>query len=171
MLEFLWVADEAEALSPQTRRTRLWERCMLQTAGVSPFGIVFASSGGGGGGAQAPYPTWSYHPDYLPKDLAIEIAQDTTLQEPELFYLPFVNRATNRPGGPTGHTRPVGRISGIAAGVPDIAALSAASRAAQQAGLLRYFAAAEHVLEMVLENAGLRLDLRPQLPLVFRAET
>src|SRR5271170_508668 len=69
MLELMWVADPAEALSAQTRPTRLWDRWSLRASGISPFGIVFRSSGAED--SAAPFPTWEYYPSYLPPGLSI----------------------------------------------------------------------------------------------------
>jgi len=94
MLELIWVADPAEAKSAQTRRTRLWERCSRRESAVSPFGIVFRAAGAED--SPAPFPTWDYYPGYLPPGLAIQIAEGTTLHEPELFYLPFLKMRGSR---------------------------------------------------------------------------
>jgi hypothetical protein len=46
----------------------------------------------------------------LPQGLAIQIAEGTTLEEPELFYLSFVRRAGNSFRGCYGNTvRPAAR--------------------------------------------------------------
>jgi hypothetical protein len=167
MLEFLWVADVAEATSPQTQRTRLWERCANRALGVNPFGIVFKSTGEGDW--RPPFQTWSYCPSYLPAGWAIEIADATTLQEPELFYLPFLRGGRSGAAEPTKHASPLRHLRGLCIGVPDLAGLSVASRSAEAAGLLRYFESPEHVLEMVFDGAvDLRIDFRPGLPLIFR---
>jgi len=165
MLEFVWVADEAEATSAQTRRTRLWERCSNRQSGHSPFGIIFRPVSEN---ASPPFQTWPYRPRYMPPDLPIGIAVGTTLEEPELFYLPVL-RSQHRGSEPTDHALPLRRVQGVAAGVPDLAGLSAASRSAERMGLVRYFESPAHVLEISFEGPPLRLDLRPVLPLVFCA--
>ncbi len=169
MLEFLWVANPVEVTSTQTQRTRLWERCSNRALGVNRFGIVFRPAGEGD--SPAPFQTWSYCPSYLPAGSAIEIATETTLQEPELFYLSFLRRPGNRPDERRNSAMPMQQVSGLCIGVPNLAELSAASRAAEQSGLLTYFESRNHVLEIVFEGAvGCRIDLRPGLPLVFRGE-
>ena len=167
MLELLWVADRDEARNERTRRTRLWERCERQDKQVSPFGIIFRSTGTPP--APPPFATWSYTPIYLPPGLAMQIADGTTLYEPELFYLPFLRRAS-APTEPVAHALPVRRIRGISVGLRGRDALSTASRCAEQHGLLSYFEAPQPLLEILFEGpAGMRIDLRSQLPLVFRS--
>jgi hypothetical protein len=166
MLELVWVTDRAEATSAQTRRTRLWERCSERRAGVNPFGIVFRAAGDEA--SAAPYPTWPYHPSYLPAGVSIEIAEGTTLQEPELFYLPFLRRSDARRLEPMNHVPPVGRLQNLRAGVPKPAELSNASRIAESRGLLNYFQSEQHVLEIrIAARSQLRFDLRPVLPLLI----
>jgi hypothetical protein len=167
MLELVWVADPSEARNERTRRTRLWERCERQDSQVSPFGIIFRSTGAPA--APAPFATWSYTPMYLPPGLAMQVAEGTTLYEPELFYLPFLRRTSTQRNEPVVHAQPIRRICGLSVGVRGRGALSAASRCAEQQGLLSYFEAPQPLLEILFEgSAGMRIDLRPELPLVFR---
>jgi hypothetical protein len=168
MLELVWVADPDEARNERTRRTRLWERCEGKDSQVSPFGIIFRSTGTPP--AQPPFATWSYTPTYLPAGLAMQVAEGTTLYEPELFYLPFLRRSVAPRNEPVAHAPPVRRIGGLSVGVRDRGALSAASRCAEQHGLVSYFEAPQPLLEILFEGpAGMRVDLRPELPLVFRS--
>jgi hypothetical protein len=166
MLELVWVADQAEARNERTRRTRLWERCESQDSQVSPFGIIFRSTGTPP--ALPPFATWSYTPLYLPPGLAIQIAHGTTLYEPELFYLPFLRRASAQSTEPVAHALPIRQIRGLSVGLRGRSALSAASRCAEEHGLVSYFEAPQPLLEILFAGpAGLRIDLRPELPLVF----
>jgi hypothetical protein len=155
MLELLWVADAAEA-----------ERCSHRGPEVSPFGILFRTTGDAD--SRAPFRTWSYHPSYLPPDLAIEVAEGTSLQEPELFYLPFLRGARSPTPGPTSHSWALGRVRGLSVGVRSRSGLSEASRATEQLGLLTYFESREHVLEIHFQGPfPKRIDLRPVLPVVL----
>lgn len=169
MLELLWVVDQAEATSEQTRRTRLWERCSNPETADSPFGILFRPDKDH---SPPPFQTWSYVPRYLPAGMAIEFAQGTrtTLQEPELIYLPFLRerKATTEP---TNHKLPFYRVRSIAVGVRHLAALSHAALATRRLGQLRYLASDRPLLELYFEGAGkAHVDLRPALPLVLRAD-
>jgi hypothetical protein len=166
MLEFLWVTNPAEVTSTQTQRTRLWERCSSRTIGINPFGLVLRPTGEN---PRPPFETWSYCPSYLPPGSSIQIATETTLQEPALFYLPFLQGPGNRAAEPTSYQLPLRQVSNLCIGVPDLAGLSVASRLAAKSGLVTYFESPEHVLEIVFEGAeGLRIDLRPGLPFSVR---
>ena len=113
--------------------------------------------------------TWSYTPAYLPPGLAMQVASGTALFEPELFYLPFLKRATAHTE-PVAHALPIRRIRGVSVGLRGRDGLSAASRCAEQHGLVRYFEAPQPLLEILFEGPpGMRVDLRPGLPLVFRS--
>jgi Glyoxalase-like domain len=166
-LELLWVSDPVEALSAQTRPTRLWERWSSSASGGCSFGIVFRSID-----AQAavpPFATWSYHPNYLPADLVIEFAEGTSLEEPELIYLPFVHRSGPPAHEPTDHALPIQQLCGVTVELPSAESLSQPSEVAQSAGLLTYRLASEYVLELNFVAAEESLfDLRPTLPLRFR---
>jgi len=167
MLELMWVADAAEAQSAQTRRTRLWDRWSQRQSGVSPFGIVFRAAGDQD--SAAPFPTWAYYPSYLPRGLAIQIAEETTLHEPELFYLPFLKMPGVRAGEPLNHAAPIRRVRGLCVGVASLPEISHASRVAERQGLLRYFQSRQPILEVLFDSAtDLIVDLRPALPLLFR---
>lgn len=165
-LELLWVADPQQVTSEQTRRTRLGERCHDPESASCPFGILFRADAAG---SPPPFETWSYHPDYLPPGLAIEFAEGTTLDEPELIYLPFVkgHKPTEEP---TRHGIAVSRVRSVSVGVRSVRELSAASLAVQTLGLVRYFDSPRPLLEIHFEGESrTRLDLRPVLPLVLNA--
>jgi hypothetical protein len=167
MLELIWVADATEATNPLTSGTRLWERCSSSDPAVNPFGILFRAVGESA--LPAPFRTWSYSPSYLPPGVAIEIAEGTTLQEPGLFYLPFLRGTGHLKAEPTNHALPFRRVKGLSAGVRSLAALSEGSREAQRCGVLDYFEADRNVLEIHFEGSvQLEVDLQPALPLVLR---
>jgi hypothetical protein len=166
MLELLWVNDQAQAQSELTRPTRLWDRFAGRAAGVNPFGIIFRSSDAPP--APAPFPTWVYRPMYLPSDLSMQVAAGTTLDEPELFYLPFLHRRSVVGTEPVAHQKPIHAITGLAASVPSLAGLSSASRCAEEAGSLSYFESPRPLLKIFFDGPpDLHYDLRPDLPLIF----
>jgi hypothetical protein len=168
MLELLWVTNPSEAQSDRTRRTRLWERCERQDDAVSPFGIIFRPLGETS--VTAPFPTWAYRPAYLPPGLTMQIADGTSLYEPELFYLPFMNLARVRSSEPVLHAVPVRRIRALSVGLTRVDELSDTSRSAMSHGLLSYFRSPQPLMEISFEGAaGANFDLRPALPLVFRS--
>jgi len=167
MLELLWVADPMEAMSAQTLPTRLWERWSKRATGTSPFGIVFRASGED---LAAPFPTWAYHPSYLPAGLAIQIAEGTGLHEPELFYLPFLKVRGIRAGEALNHAVPIRRLRGLCVGVQKLRELSAAARVIEEQGLVRYFQSPQPLLEILFAaESDLVVDMRPALPLLFRS--
>lgn len=167
MLELLWVSNLAEAQSEQTRGVRLSDRCERQSPEVSPFGIIFRPAGDPA--PAAPFPTWSYTPEYLPAGLAMLIADGTTPFEPELIYLPFMNRGRKRGDEPLLHALPIRRMRAMAIGVTRLETLSNTSRTAQNHGLLRFFESPQPLMEISFEGrAGMVFDLRPRLPLIFR---
>jgi Glyoxalase-like domain len=167
MLELLWVENVVDAIGEPTGRTRLWERWSGRERGASPFGVAFGP--GEDGTTTAPYATWSYRPQYLPPEMAIEIAEGTTLAEPELFYLPFLRRGADQPSQPRNHTPPVRRILGVSVGMPGVANLSRAAQTARDAGMLNYFESNTQLMEIRFAAVfGYIVDLRPTLPLLFR---
>jgi hypothetical protein len=80
-LELLWVSDPAEAQQENILPTQLWERWSRRTEGACPFGIVFRRRTVST--AEAPFPTWSYRPPYLPNGLSIEVGRGMALTEPQ----------------------------------------------------------------------------------------
>lgn len=155
-LELLWVLDEREVRSEGAERTRLWERWSLRNDGACPFGIVLRPSvdprveG-------PPFPTWPYCPSYLPPGLAIDVAVDTPLNEPEFFYLGFqAERAqltTDRALGLGAAT-----ITNVSIGTP-VQQRSMAARPAELSGILSFHASGEHVLSLTFD-AAIRQDGR-----------
>jgi hypothetical protein len=168
MLELLWVANVDEATgSSQNLRTRLYERWSRRNSGACPFGLVFRQAGDAP--SPAPFRTWSYKPSYLPPHLSIEIAEGTTLEEPELLYLPFVRSAGAPAREPVDHIVPIRQIRGISIGTPPNSKLSEASMSAQRCGLLSYHESDGHILEIhFAASVESNFDLRPTLPLLFR---
>jgi hypothetical protein len=165
-LELLWVRDAAEALEDRARETRLWERWLRRDRGASPFGIVFRP-GETQDTAAPPFRTWSYRPAYLPSPLAIEMAVETTLEEPELIYLPFAGRA-GFPSEPAQRQRLV--LTSVTVGLPARAPPSAAARACEAQALIRYRYGRDHLLDLDFAcDTDFVHDLRPALPLRLRA--
>ena len=99
----------------------------------------------------------------------MQIAEGTSLSEPELFYLPILKRPGTRLE-PTNHVAPIRQVRALSLSVPCLADLSSASRMAQECGLLWYFESAQPLLEIKFSApSNLRFDLRPILPLIFSA--
>jgi hypothetical protein len=167
-LELLWVHDPAEAQSPVSLPTRLFERWSARQAGASPFGVVLRSAGQGP--AEPPFPAWPYRPSYLPPELAIDVAVGTLLSEPELFYWRLPRRPGDLEDQPTAHALPLDEVAAVTIGVPGSGLRSLALRAVEAAGLASFPAASEHILhvDFAETSRGRHADLRPALPIVFR---
>src|SRR5207248_1370220 len=118
-----------------TAPTRLWDRWFARRNGACPFGLVFRP--GTDAAARPPFPTWSYRPGYLPPGLAIEIAVETPVGEPEFFFLPF-----RRSGGATEREPldaiPATEITHVRIGTPSGVLVSSAARWAESTGLLSF---------------------------------
>ncbi len=168
-LELLWISDPREAQSETVRRTRLWERWSMRHSGACPFGIVLRP------GARAtecdpPFPTWSYHPKYLAPNLAIELALDTPLCEPEFFFLPFAKQNDRLARAVREHTIEASEITALRIGIPTPGAHSAPAAMLESAGIVTFDVADQYLMTMVFDcnTSGKIADLRPELPLVLR---
>ncbi len=167
-LELLWVHDPVLARDTSTIRTRLWERWSGRKSGACPFGVVFRPKGTGL--AEPPFPSWSYHPSYLPPDIAIEVAIGTLLTEPEMFYWGHPRRPEDMRGEPMDHAIPLRDMTRVSVGHPGATPPSAAARAAAATGLIAFPSATEHVMVLEFDGPAERntADLRPELPLVIK---
>jgi len=164
-LELLWVSDASEAQSEAARATRLYERWSERGRTACPFGIVLAPSGVDV--TAPPFPSWPYRPSYMPAGLAIDIARDTPLREPEFFYLGFQRDRARLGQEPIAHALPLGSLTNVTVARP--AGASAASEAARILGLVAFRDTDEYLLELGFDSADRgSADLRPPLPLVLR---
>lgn len=166
MIELIWVEDESEARSEETRRTMLWERWSQRDRGVCPFGVCVRPAGDGSGEA-APFPAWAYKPSYLPDPLAMEIG-DAGVDEPMWVYLGFMRRA-DRERHFAGHPAGVREISGLT--LTSSAMVSSATAEAMLAnGVLSTRTGERYLLEVELDGgrSGRMKDFQPGLPLMFR---
>jgi hypothetical protein len=167
-LELLWVSDPDQVMSGAARRTRLWDRWSMRESGACPFGIVLRP--GATHPAPLPFPTWSYCPAYLPEGLSIEIAEGTSLAEPELIYLPFAFRSGPPASEPIDHILPFRRVCGVTVGLPESATLSPATQMIQRGGLVAFRTEGAYTLELrFAAEREVAHDLRPALPLVLRS--
>jgi len=164
MLELLWLENEADARSDQTRATRLWERLSAGPS-ASPFGVILRPAPGFE--PACPWPSWSYHPQAMP-GLELEVAADTDLHEPMWCYL---NSRTGPCPVSGANVHPAGfhQITGVLIGCPGVKVDSVTSLMALN-GVIALQTLAEHVLELQFDGGrrGTILDFRPALPLIFR---
>jgi hypothetical protein len=164
-LELLWVCDPAEAQSEPVVPTQLWERWQRRSTGACPFGIVFRPKGSPFG--EAPFPSWSYRPAYLPAGLAIEVGLGLALSEPQLFYLPFARPPGARQPQPISHPTGIEAITGVTVTLPDGGEPSETLRLARDCGLLRIARGPSNLLDLTVTGNGQSVDLRPVLPLTL----
>lgn len=165
-LELLWVSDPAEAQAAAVLRTRLWDRWSKRGADACPYGIVFRP-GGDTPDARAPFRSWSYRPRYMPPGLSIEVAGETPLSGPELFYLGFQGGRPRRGVEPIDHELPIRSLRGVSVWRPASGGSEAATTL-EGAGLVAFHDAGEYLLELQFDTGDRSLDFRPELPLRLR---
>ncbi len=117
------------------------------------------------GGGRA-FSAWA--PTYLPAGLAIEIAVDTPLTEPEFFYLGFQRGRARVGQEPVTHAIPLTEITDVSIGGPATDPRSMAAQWAAAIGLASFDSSSDHVLRLTFDQAitGGAADLRPDLPLL-----
>ena len=167
-LELLWVCDQREAQSEGVQPIRLWERWSGRSQGACPFGVVLRSSDDAGT-ERAAFPTWPYTPSYLPQGFAIDVAVETPLSEPEVFYLGFQRRPAQQVPETVARAIPVRVLTDVSVTTPAPGPQSMAARAAEAHGVLSFNVSSEYVLGLTFDGskAGRTADLRPDLPLVL----
>jgi hypothetical protein len=165
MLELLWVSDAAEARSEPARRTLLWERWSGRRQGACPFGICVRPADSPG--AKPPFPAWEYRPSYLQDPLVIHIAE-TGVEEPMWIYLSYLCRAYWEQHF-SEHPLGIRQITGLALTYP-APLRSPVARTMAENGILSSREGPETLLEIEFDSARREqiVDLRPQLPLLFR---
>lgn len=154
MLEWLWMADEKEICSPRTAPTGLYQRCnrnsIQQQAQVSPFGVCFRPSYSG---EKVCFPSWAYHPLYLPDHLQIDIAT-SPLSEPMWFYLSFTSRQAYTKAfhqQPNQHNPDFMTITRVQVTLPEANHSDAAKMFSEQ-GLIQLQHGPEHRLDIEFNN-------------------
>jgi hypothetical protein len=164
MIELLWVTNPAEAQSETTRRTQLYERWSHRSS-ASPFGLCLRPAGPID--TPAPFPTWHYHPAYLPAPLVMEIA-DTSIEEPMWVYLSFMQRH-HREQLFVQHPVGLREITALTLTSP-VPLRSQAAQAAIEDKILSTRQGPQSLLEVEFDGArrNQTVDLTPRLPLVFR---
>jgi hypothetical protein len=93
-LELLWLNDSSEIHSPIVHPMGLWYRCCWLKTQACPFGLSFRKTTSDL--SELPFPTWDYHPLYLPPSAAIPIANNSdNLSEPLIFISPSNKKPAN----------------------------------------------------------------------------
>lgn len=86
-LEILWVYNEVELKSEQTKPTGLWQRAEFKTNNFSPFGLCIVNSDDSETLFEKAF---KYQPDYFPKGMEIDIIKNENQTDlPWTFRLPF----------------------------------------------------------------------------------
>jgi hypothetical protein len=165
-LELLWVEDPDEARSEAVRPTRLWDRWSRRAGGVCPFGIVLRPAVGAPADASPPFPAWRYAPSYMPPGFSIDVAEGTSLAEPEIFYIGLQRGAALARAAQA--SRAPNTLATVSVAGPQ-GSLSPPARALEAAGLVSFREAEGFSMELGLDAGDRgRADLRPELPLVLR---
>lgn len=165
-LELLWVHNPEEAQSESVRPTQLWERWCGRSSNACPFGVALRPARGSLTAA-APFPSWPYHPVYLPSQVSIDVATDVPLTEPAYFYLGFVS--ATRMARNERHSLGLNRITGVTIETPRLGARSQATQSIEAKGLLSLQSAPCWKMIITFDGAclGGYKDFHPTLPLAF----
>lgn len=168
-LEFLWVADEAEARSDPAAPLHLWERTRTEETGWSPFGIGLRPDGLGA----PPFPTWAYRPAYFPAPMQIEIGENSIEPvEPLVFCVPIGARPDAYPEDrrqPLEHAIGFKEITRVRLTLQRNGPISAPLVALERLGFVQLRTGDAPLLEIGFDRETERqfIDFRPTLPLCF----
>lgn len=160
MIECLWIHDEAETNSEQTKPTHLLPRWQGRF-NTSPFGICFRPL------SDEPtplFPSWDYNPQYLPQGQSIQIANTVNqLEVPFLFYASWIKAPDNKIAHPAG----MENITSVQVTHPHIELTSPSLDAIQH--LVTFQTGKSHLLTVTFDNhrQGKILDCQPNLPLII----
>lgn len=171
MLELLWVEKLEEVQSERTKPMRLFERCELTSNEVSPFGIGFRPKSEKE--ETPPFPSWDYHPIYLPDFLKIQVADNTPLSEPMYFYLSFAtpqDKVAADKREPMKHKVPLKEVTNARIYVNQDIPLSTTAYIINQLHNLSIIKDKEHFIELEFDDGTLNQskDFRPNLPLLIK---
>lgn len=170
-LELIWVHDEADARSPLTEKTRLFERWNGRADGACPFGICLRptrpSSVSG-----PPFAGWDYLPQYVPPSRPIHVgANSDRLAEPMLFFIEAASRPDSWPRqSPLQHRLGVREVTRLSWTHPAGASLSPELQAVVDAGCLSVESGRTHALTICFDNEakGQSASLLPHLAVTLK---
>ncbi len=92
-LEVLWVHDEKELNSPQTKESGLWRRTHTNQGHFSPFGLCLVNTHENDLLFES---SLKYQPDYFPEGFAIDVLKNVSSPGlPWTFRLPFKGQKKN----------------------------------------------------------------------------
>ncbi|WP_321836175.1 VOC family protein [Pseudomonas kulmbachensis] len=167
-IELLHLTDEAQAQSPLTAPTRLFERLTCTDGVVSPFGICFRPCAD----HQAPtFTTWDYRPTYLPAGLKVDVGT-ACVSEPMWFFLSFAKRPDQAPAAraqPLEHRNEFHEITSVNVSSPHCHGASTAANSANLVDGFKLTQGEEHLITLEIDH-GLHHrthDFRPLLPMII----
>jgi Glyoxalase-like domain len=170
-LELLWVNSEADARSPLTEKTGLFNRWKGRADGTCPFGICLRpthsphSSG-------PPFAGWDYLPLYVPDSQPIHVgANCDRLTEPMLFFIGSASRPDRWSRQPAlQHRVGIREITHLIWTRPDNAALSPQLQILVDSGCLGVEPGRSHALEIGFDNEAMKQNasLLPHLPVTLK---
>ncbi len=109
-LEILWVHNEKEIISEQTKPTGLWQRANFRVNNFAPYGLCVVNSNDT---EKLFEKAFKYQPDYFPEGLAIDIIRNESQPNfPWTFQLPFKEQKKHN-NEPTNHSNGVRDLSKV----------------------------------------------------------
>jgi len=171
MLELLWVHNSEEAKSEPIHLTRLWERWTNRNDGACPFGICLRPATSSS--ETAAFPSWSYHPPYLPRTLSIAVGKNSdVLTEPMLFQISFgqrPDRYSAQKSQPLDHGLGLREVTRVELVSPTAKNPSPEFQALIDTSQVKLRAGEEYWVELGFDGEvqGEQIDFRPRLPLIM----
>jgi hypothetical protein len=163
VLEFLFVADAAEARNGAGRDLGIWQRS--QTAAASPYGLVVRVEDTG---AEPTFKHWCYYPDYFNGKMCFFVGDNSSLlSEPLCICMPPA--LPEKPVADTAEYNNDRSLTGAKLSSP-VAALSPVLKDFARIPNLSLQSGMPHHLELEFNHAtnAQSADLRPELPLSLR---
>lgn len=175
MLELVWVQDPQAAQSAPIQPIRIWERWVATTQAkkksddmTCPFGFCIRSTE-----LEAPFPSWPYHPPYLPPSLSYPVGSNSeSLTEPMLFQNPMGQRPDSFPANraqPLHH--PIGfcEITRVELMSPITTDPSDALKGILKTNLVQVCSGSVHVVTLGFdhEQNDQQINFLPELPLIL----
>ena len=168
-LELLWRHDDDELQSEVVGPVGLWQRVRWRETGASPFGIAFRPED-----SEVPVETWPYLAPFLPGGANLPIVTPRFQWREPLTFISLTSQAPatlppeRRP--PLDHRGGHHRLTAVTIYKPEGQEISVGLKDLCKLGALALKSAAEHHIELELDDArrSESHDFRPTLPLVLR---
>jgi len=168
-LELLYLHDLEECQNNVTKPTCLLDRLIGKQKAVCPFGIGFRPKVDSE--RDAPFPSWGYHPVYLPPGEKIQVGI-APLSEPMWFFMTLGGRPDSLPEEkrqPLEHACGCKEITSIRITYPRGAFVSDCIRSVSEVSEIELIERDEYKLEIEFDEArrGKSVSFQPDLPLAF----